>query len=90
MSSNLLDKLFDERMEQIYGERIAAGIAQGIAQGRAEGRAEGERSLVRRYLVERFGMIPPALEARIADADAEALAALFERALHATGIDTLI
>jgi hypothetical protein len=47
------------------------------------------RVLLRRYLERRFGVIPPALEERIATSDAEELTALFERALVATALEEL-
>jgi flagellar biosynthesis/type III secretory pathway protein FliH len=92
-------------LEALLEESIARGIAQGIEQGReqgieqgreigmelgrAEGRAEGERALLRRYLVQRFGAISPALDQRIEQADAETVTALFDRALAVERIDQL-
>jgi hypothetical protein len=85
MSTNLLDQILAEKLEQ----RFAQGIEQGIEQGVQRGRAEGERAMLRRYLEQRFGHIPPALEQRIAATDTEALAALFDLAISAATIDSL-
>jgi hypothetical protein len=68
---------------------IEQGRELGIELGRAEGRAEGERALLRRYLAQRFGTIPPALDQRIEQADAEAVTALFDRALTVEHIGQL-
>ncbi|MGH2344864.1 MAG: DUF4351 domain-containing protein, partial [Chloroflexota bacterium] len=65
------------------------GIALGEERGLARGRAEERQALLRHLLEQRFGVIPPALEARIAASDTEALAALFDRALVADSIDSL-
>ncbi len=85
MSTNLLEQIFAEQLEQ----RFTQGQAEGRAEGQAEGRAEEARLLLRRYLKQRFGTIPPDLEARMASLDAEALTALFDRALTASTIDAL-
>lgn len=45
--------------------------------------------LLRHYLERRFGAIPPALEEQITAADAEALTALFDRAIVATAIEEI-
>ena len=73
MSSNLLEEIFAERLEERF----------------AQGRAEEARMLLRRYLERRFGAIPPALDERIAAADADSLTVLFDRALAAATIDVL-
>jgi hypothetical protein len=85
MATNLLAQVLAESMER--------GIAQGVEQSRAEGmergRAEEARVLLRRYLERRFGTVPPALEERMADSDADTLTALFDRALSAAAIEDL-
>lgn len=88
----VLNRLVEELMgtnllEQIFAEQLERRFTQGIERGIAQGRAEEARLLLRRYLERRFGAIPPALEERIAASDAEALTALFDRALAATAIE---
>ena len=85
----LVDAIDRRRAEQarIDAEIEAQAQAQGMAQGLDLGRAEGERVLLRRLLERRFGAIPDALQDRIAGLDAEALTALFDRALAAASLD---
>ncbi len=97
MSTNLLAQVLAETMERGIAQGVERGIAQGVERGIAQGvergiahgRAEEARVLLRRYLTRRFGVIPPALEERIAASDAETLTALFDRALAATAIEDL-
>ena len=79
MNTTVLDEIFAEKLEQRY----AQGVQQGVQLGSA---AEALR-LLRRYLGGRFGTIPPALDARIADASTAELSALFDRAVAADTID---
>lgn len=65
------------------------GIARGEERGIARGRMEERQALLRRLLEQRFGPIPPTLEARIAAADAEKLSALLDRALVASTLADL-
>ena len=81
MVTTVLDEIFAEKLEQRY--------AQGIEQGVQQGSAGEARRLLRRYLAQRFGSIPPALEGRIAASDATELDALFDRALVADSVDAL-
>jgi hypothetical protein len=89
MSTNLLDEIFAQKREQWFAQGIEQGVAQGIEQGVARGRAEEARLLLRRYLERRFEAIPPALDERIAAADADTLTALFDRAIAVSTIDAL-
>ncbi len=68
-------------------ERI--GLARGRAEGRDEGRAEGTRETLRRFIQARFGVVPPAVEQRIAAADRATLDQLVERAAVVQTIDDL-
>ena len=61
----------------------AEGIAQGIAQGEARGKAEEARRIVLRFLVKRFGTLPPALLERVEQADADWCNMLLDRAMDA-------
>jgi len=74
--TKLLDKLFHEALEK--------GREEGLEKGR-----EGQRAMVREVLEQRFGTVPPALEARIAAADGETLRALLQRALVAHAVEDL-
>ena len=76
-------KVWEKQLVETLERGIAEGIALGEERGLARGRAEERRALLRRLLEQRFGAIPPALEARIAASDTEALTALFDRALVA-------
>ena len=79
MNTTVLDEIFAEKLEQRY--------VQGIEQGVQLGSAGEARRLLRRYLAQRFGSIPPALDGRVAAAGAAELDTLFDRALVADTID---
>ncbi|HVA92330.1 MAG TPA: hypothetical protein VNL71_21095 [Chloroflexota bacterium] len=85
MATKVWEKQLVETLERGIERGIALGEERGIAlgeeRGLARGRAEERQALLRRLLEQRFGPIPPALEARIAASDAEALAVLLDRAL---------
>ena len=85
MNTTVLDEIFAEKLEQRY----AQGVEQGIEQGVQLGSAAEARRLLRRYLGQRFGSIPPGLDGRIADASTADLNALFDRAVAADTIDAL-
>ena len=78
-------------------EGIAEGIAQGIAQGEARGIAQGEargkteeaRKIVLRFLVKRFGTLPPALLKRVEQADADWCHTLLDKAMDAEALTEL-
>lgn len=90
VSAAILEALrMTNALEAFLEGSIAQGIAQGLERGLEQGRAEGERALLRRYLVLRFEAIPPALDRRIEEADAEAALALFDRAMAAERIEEL-
>lgn len=57
--------------------------------GLARGRAEGTRETVRRFIQARFGVVPPAVEQRIAAADWATLDQLIERAAVVPTVDDL-
>ena len=73
----------------LLAQVLAESLEQGRAEGVERGRAEEARVLLRRYLQRRFGAIPPTVEERIAESDADTLTALFDRALFATAIEDL-
>jgi hypothetical protein len=72
----------------LLAQVLAESMERGLAQGREEGREEA-RVLLRHYLERRFGAVPPALEERIAAADAEALTALLDRAMAVATIEEI-
>ncbi|HVA88200.1 MAG TPA: DUF4351 domain-containing protein [Chloroflexota bacterium] len=82
-------KVWEKQLVETLERGIAEGIALGKERGLARGRAEERRALLRRLLEQRFGAIPPALEARIVDSDTEALTTLFDRALASPTLDDL-
>ncbi len=82
----LLEEL---HMTETLDALIDDGIRRGHERGKAEGLAEGKRAALRTVLYARFGVVPPALERRIAGADPEALDALLVRAARAEHIELL-
>ena len=59
---------------------IGDWIQEGEARGEARGRAETARRMTQRFLVKRFGTLPPALLERIEQADADWCDMLLDRA----------
>lgn len=59
----------------------------GREEGRQEGRQEGEAALLRRLLVHRFGTLPKALEARLAQASTAQLETWGDRVLEAATLE---
>jgi len=82
--TKLLDKLFHEALEKGREEGLERGREEGLEKGR-----EGQRAMVREVIEQRFGTVPPALEARITAADGETLRALLQRALVAHAVEDL-
>ena len=89
MGTTVLDEIFAERMDRRFAQGMLQGVLQGVEQGVPLGSAEGARLLLHRYLERRFGIVPPALDARIATANTAELAALFDRAITTDTIDAL-
>ena len=89
MGTTILDEIFAERMDRRFAQGVLQGVQQGIEEGVLQGSAEGARLLLRRYLERRFGLLPPALDARIAAANTAELTALFDRAITTDTIDAL-
>jgi hypothetical protein len=91
--TTVLDKYLKE--ERLKG--LEKGREEGLEKGREEGREEGlekgreeARMMLRRVLLRRFGSIPTSLEARIAVANGDTLAALLDQALATTSVDDLL
>lgn len=64
-------------------------IMEGEARGRVEGETEGTRKTTLRFLVKRFGTLPPSLLERIEQADADWCDLLLERASAAQSLTEL-
>ncbi len=76
--------------ERYIQQGIEQGVAQGIAQGIAQGVRQGEAEMLCLLLQRKFGELPPALEARIAVADAAQLLTWSERLLVAERLDQVL
>ena len=63
------------------------GRKEGLKEGRKEGRKEGERAALLRLLERRFGALPEALTARVADASTNEIESWLDRVLDATSLD---
>ncbi|MGH2388162.1 MAG: hypothetical protein ACRDIE_08140 [Chloroflexota bacterium] len=74
---------------QVWQQQLVESLESGIEQGIEQGRVEERRALLRHAVARRFGAIPPDLETRIAAANAEALAALFDQVLVASSADQI-
>jgi predicted transposase YdaD len=62
----------------------------GIEQGRQEGRQEGQRSLIRRQIIRRVGVLPDRLCDRIEQLPIAQLESLAEALLDFTQLDDLV
>jgi predicted transposase YdaD len=65
------------------GERI------GLEKGRQEGRQEGEGLLLRRLLTQKFGPLPPDIEAKLTEASIAELEAWGDRLLQADSLASI-
>jgi len=78
------ETLFWREIQEYEEERTMPYVTSvermGLARGREEGREEGARETLRRFVEARFGVVPPALEQRIAAADRATLDQMVERA----------
>jgi len=86
-------RLYPEEVEKMstFAERyIQQGIEKGVAQGVAQGVRQGEAEMLCLLLRRKFGELPPALEARIAAADATQLLTWSERLLVAERLDQVL
>ena len=70
-------------------EVIARIYRRGVQEGRQEGRQEGERTVLRRQIEKRFGVLPGWAEERLAARSTAELEELSERVLDAESIEDL-
>ena len=63
------------------------GMQRGMQQGMQQGRVEGERALLERQLRRRFGLLSPAIAARLGQASAADLETWAENVLDAPTLD---
>ena len=89
-----LDEDEHRRFERDYAEesKAMAGMIQrardeGWQEGRQEGRHEGERAVLERLLRRRFGLLPPAVAARLSRASADEIEAWADNVLDAATLD---
>lgn len=68
---------------------IGDWIREGEARGEAQGKAEEARRIVLRFLVKRFGTLPPALLQRVEQADSDWCNDLLDRAMDAETLTEL-
>jgi len=87
------ETLFWQDVQEYEEERTMPYVTSveriGLARGREEGREEGLREALRRIVRARYGVVPEALEIRIAAADREALDELIDRASVVQTVDDL-
>ena len=82
--------VFNRLVETMRGTTVLDKLLQDEwSKGREEGREEGERAMLRRVVLQRFGVVPPALETRIATAESATLAAFLDRVLAAGSVEEL-
>jgi flagellar biosynthesis/type III secretory pathway protein FliH len=63
------------------------GIQEGMQQGMQKGKHQGEEVLLRRLLTRRFGILPEAIETRLAKADINQLEIWGDRVLDAKSLN---
>lgn len=77
--------------QMILEEGEEKGLAKGLAEGRVEGRVEGLRLSLVTLLEQRFGRVPPDLDAKIQQAtDPAALQAALRQVFTLTAADDLM
>ena len=93
-----LAKVAEEETQQMLsiGELLAENevlgpaYRRGLEEGREEGREKGERTLLRRLIEQRFGLLPSWAEQQFAARSREDMAKLADRLLQAATLDDLL
>lgn len=75
--------------QDLLEQTLQQGVQQGLQQGRQEGRQQGEGDLLRRQLTRRFGALPEAIGARLAEASTDQLEIWGDRVLDAKLLDDI-
>lgn len=78
--------MISERVESWTQEWLKQGRQQGMQQGVQQGMREGQMTVLRSLLVQRFGELPPDVEARIEAAGLDQLRDWFARILTAASL----
>lgn len=85
--------MLEENLDRIYKNAVAEGVLLGEIKGKLEGeikgKLEGEALALQRLLVKRFGALPPALQEKIATANAETVEAWFDAAIDASSLESV-
>jgi len=84
------ERLVEQELERIEEEQRMAYVTSWERMGLQEGELRGQRAMLRRVVQTRFGVLPEVLDARIANADQDTLAALADRASVASSLDDLV
>ena len=74
-------------IQRARDEGIQQGVQQGIRQGVRQGRIAGQRAILERFLLRRFGTLPPAVLERLDTASADDLDAWAEGVLDAPTLE---
>jgi predicted transposase YdaD len=77
----------DIRDNKFFQEAFTLGIEQGVGQGIEQGFLQGEAKALRSLLVEKFGIIPEAIEQRLSSLNAAEIEAAIKRVLKADKIE---
>lgn len=85
-----VDEMLAERVQQWYREYEEKGLKHGLETGREEGRTEEARSLLLRQMTRRFGILSPAVVARIDAAERPQLEQWAEFIFDASSPEELI
>jgi predicted transposase YdaD len=83
-----------EEVQAMYSrweqETVDRGRKEGRTEGRKEGHKEGERAALLRLLERRFGALPEAVTARVADASTNEIESWLDRVLDASSLDDVL
>jgi len=80
-------EMIETNMDRIRANIMAEGVLLGEQRGMQQGMQQGEGVLLRRQLTRRFGSLPAAMEARLAQASIDQLETWGDRVLDAKSLD---
>jgi len=85
--AGIVQRAREEGLSAGREEGISVGREEGFSMGREEGIQQGERTLLRRQMQRRFGLLPPEADERIGRASASDLESWAENVLDAGTLD---
>ena len=85
-----VQEMIEERIDAWKQNLVQQGVYAGILKGKLEGKLEGQAQLLLRFLMRRFGVLPPTVAMQInAAKDLEQIEAWFDAAIDAPNLNAV-